>query len=47
LYGGCGDGAVDALLDAWQVMVYDPQPGRNDLWLALRAAAKQRIGVAQ
>lgn len=38
LYGGCGDGAVEALLHAWQITIYDPQPGSNDLWPVLAAA---------
>lgn len=38
-YAGSGDNAVDAAVAAWQVTVYDPEPGRNDLWQALYKAA--------
>lgn len=48
-YGICGATAVDQLQYALPVVVYDPEPGRNDrLWDALRtfvdlaAAAKRR-----
>lgn len=37
-FGGLGPAAFRALLDAWQVTVYDPQYGPNDLWPALAAA---------
>lgn len=37
-YGVCHRLAVEALCDAWQVVVYDPQFGPNDLWPVLVAA---------
>mgnify|MGYP001560389005 FL=1 len=42
LYGGCDDAAVDALVAAWQVTVYDPEIGSNDLWAHLHDAAASR-----
>lgn len=39
IYAGSGDAAVDAAVAAWQVTVYDPEPGRNDLWQVLSQAA--------
>jgi hypothetical protein len=39
IYQGC-DGAFDDLADTWVVTVYDPEPGRNDLWAALLNAAR-------
>jgi hypothetical protein len=36
LYEACSDAAVDALLAAWQVIIYDPVIGSNDLWPHLR-----------
>jgi hypothetical protein len=37
-YGICQPSAVDELIDAWQVLVYDPEWGSNDrLWPALAA----------
>ncbi|MEV0005904.1 hypothetical protein AB0H28_26965 [Micromonospora sp. NPDC050980] len=38
LYDGCDDAAIDAVCAAWQITVYDPQPGANDLWPLLRDA---------
>jgi hypothetical protein len=35
-YGICSPSAIDDLINAWQVLVYDPEWGRNDrLWPAL------------
>lgn len=35
-YQGAGTQAVEEVVDALQVVVYDPTPGRNGLWAALR-----------
>lgn len=43
IYADCGDGAVAAAVAAWQVTVYDPEPGRNDLWTALYEATSEII----
>lgn len=40
-YDGCGEGALQAVCGALQVTVYDPEPGRNDLWGVLRRAASR------
>lgn len=41
----CDPGAVDALLDAWQFHIEDPEPGRGDrLWPLLAEFANQRSG---
>jgi hypothetical protein len=42
LYHGVSDEALEALRAAWQVTVYDPTPGSNDLWKVLAEAAEQR-----
>jgi len=40
-YGMCSDGAIDAVIDAWQVLVYDPEWDNNDrLWPALARFAE-------
>lgn len=38
VYAGCGRDAVEALCDAIQITIYDPTPGGNELWPALRRA---------
>jgi hypothetical protein len=38
-YDGCGEDAIQSVCEALQVAVYDPEPGSNDLWDALRQAA--------
>jgi uncharacterized protein DUF6919 len=43
LYDGCGTAAIAAACAATQVTVYDPEPGRNDLWPALAAAAARQL----
>jgi hypothetical protein len=40
-YQECGDAAIDAACAAWQVTIYDPQPGRNEMWEYLRHAASE------
>jgi hypothetical protein len=41
-YGMCSDAAIDAVIDAWQVLVYDPEWGSNDrLWPALARFAEE------
>ncbi len=44
LYDRCSDEAIDALCRAWQVTVYDPDPGADDLWPLLCEAVSLRIG---
>lgn len=39
IYDGCHQKAIDAVCSARRVTVYDPRPGSNDLWFALRDAA--------
>lgn len=39
LYQWCSDDLIDLACDAWQINVYDPEPGRNELWPALWAWA--------
>lgn len=39
IYDGCHQQAIDAVCAAQRVTVYDPRPGANDLWFALRDAA--------
>ncbi len=38
-WDGCGGEALAALQDAWQVTIYDPVAGPNDLWPVLRDTA--------
>lgn len=37
---GCGCGAIEDVLDAWQVVLYDPRPGQNTLWSHLLINAR-------
>lgn len=42
-FGICGVGAVEDVVAAFAVVVFDPAPGRNDrLWPLLRGAAERR-----
>lgn len=46
IYGDAlSDAALAEMVDAWQVVIYDPRTGSNDLWPVLRAAAETRTGV--
>lgn len=42
-FDGVGDESVAEALAAWQVTVFDPEPGRNDLWDVLREAAERHM----
>jgi hypothetical protein len=44
LYDGCDDAAIAAVCAAWQITIYDPRAGANDLWPLLRAAADRAGG---
>ena len=42
MYSACGADAIAAVCAAWQVTVYDPEIGSNDLWAHLHDAAANR-----
>lgn len=46
LYDGCSDAAIGALRVAWQVTVYDPDFGPNDLWAELAAVMTAKEAAA-
>jgi hypothetical protein len=35
MFGACSDEAIGAVCAAWQLDIYDPEPGSNDLWAVL------------
>lgn len=43
IYRDCTDDAIGAICAAWQVTIYDPEPGRNDMWALLQQAAEDRV----
>ncbi len=46
MYDGCSDAAIAEVCAARQVTVYDPDPGRNELWPFLYGAAEARLNDA-